>query len=306
MNQILQIEYKDVRKPINIRKIVQFFAVSIGIFAVILIGLGSYYLIKNKQSEEELKKQIAEVPNINITEEEQKLLIKIDGSVAISKIVYNWNEEEAVTIEGRNNTSIEKNIDIPLGTNILNLTVIDVNGKETKFQREYTLEGQEKPAIELALTKDNKIKISVKDITGLKYINYSWNNGEKTKVNVNKNNPNEIEQTVEIPLGQNTLKVEAVNSNEAIALKELEVKGIKKPTLSFKKDGDELIIKAEDEGIIKIVEYTLNGQKYQLNFKNKGPVLEYRQALQKGENHMEITAENMDGGKTSKTVIIKN
>lgn len=59
MNQILQIEYKDVRKPINIQKIVQFFAVSIGIFAVILIGLGSYYLIKNKQSEDEIKQQIA-------------------------------------------------------------------------------------------------------------------------------------------------------------------------------------------------------------------------------------------------------
>ena len=111
---------------------------------------------------------------------------------------------------------------------------------------------------------------------------------------------------MEIPLGQNTLKVEAINKDEITSSKELEVKGIKRPTLSFRKDGDYLIIRAEDEGIIKIVEYTLNGQKYQLNFKNKGPVLEYRQELQKGENHMEITAENMDGGKITNNVLIKN
>lgn len=305
MNQILQIENKKSKESVEITKIVKFFAVTIGIFSVILIGLGSYYLIKNNKEENDKKAQLAAIPNVDITQEEESISIKIQGSVAISKIVYDWNGEQTATIEGNNSTSLEELIDLPIGTNILNLTVIDVNGKENKYQREYTLNSK-KPVIELTLTKDYKIKISVKDTTGLKYINYSWNEGEKTKVNVTKENPNLIEEIVEIPLGQNTLKVEAINKDEITSSKELEVKGIKRPTLSFKKDGDYLIIRAEDEGIIKIVEYTLNGQKYQLNFKNKGPVLEYRQELQKGENHMEITAENMDGGKITNNVLIKN
>lgn len=305
MNQILQIENKKSKESVEITKIVKFFAVTIGIFSVILIGLGSYYLIKNNKEENDKKAQLAAIPNVDITQEEESISIKIQGSVAISKIVYDWNGEQTATIEGNNSTSLEELIDLPIGTNILNLTVIDVNGKENKYQREYTLNSK-KPVIELTLTKDYKIKISVKDTTGLKYINYSWNEGEKTKVNVKKESPNLIEEIVEIPLGQNTLKVEAINKDEITSSKELEVKGIKRPTLSFKKDGDYLIIRAEDEGIIKIVEYTLNGQKYQLNFKNKGPVLEYRQELQKGENHMEITAENMDGGKITNNVLIKN
>lgn len=305
MNQILQIENKKNKESIEIKKIVRFFAIAIGVFAVILIGLGSYYLVKNNKDANDKKQQLSATPNVDIIQEEENVLIKIDGNVAISKIVYNWNDEESSTIEGYNSTSLEETIELPIGTNILNVTVIDVNGKESKYQREYTLDSK-KPVIELTLTKDYKIKISVKDTTGLKYINYSWNEGEKTKVNATTENLNLIEQTVEIPLGQNTLKVEAVNTNEITTSKELEVKGIKRPTLSFRKEGDYLIIRAEDEGIIKIVEYTLNGQKYQLNFKNKGPVLEYKQELQKGDNHMEITAENMDGGKTSNNVLIKN
>lgn len=305
MNQILQTEIKKNKESIEITKIVKFFAITIGIFSVILIGLGSYYLIKNNKEENDKKAQLAAVPNVDITQEEESISVKVQGTVAISKIEYNWNGEQTSTIEGNNSTSLEEIIELPIGTNILNLTVIDVNGKETKYQREYTLDSK-KPVIELTLTKDYKIKISVKDTTGLKHINYSWNEGEKTKVNVTKENPNLIEEIVEIPLGQNTLKVEAINKDEITSSKELEVKGIKRPTLSFRKDGDYLIIRAEDEGIIKIVEYTLNGQKYQLNFKNKGPVLEYRQELQKGENHMEITAENMDGGKITNNVLIKN
>lgn len=305
MNQILQTEIKKNKESIEITKIVKFFAITIGVFSVILIGLGSYYLIKNNKEENDKKAQLAAVPNVDITQEEESISVKVQGTVAISKIEYNWNGEQTSTIEGNNSTSLEEIIELPIGTNILNLTVIDVNGKETKYQREYTLDSK-KPVIELTLTKDYKIKISVKDTTGLKYINYSWNEGEKTKVNVTKENPNLIEEIVEIPLGQNTLKVEAINKDEITSSKELEVKGIKRPTLSFRKDGDYLIIRAEDEGIIKIVEYTLNGQKYQLNFKNKGPVLEYRQELQKGENHMEITAENMDGGKITNNVLIKN
>lgn len=46
---------------------------------------------------------------------------------------------------------------------------------------------------------------------------------------------------------------------------------------------------------MKQVKYTLNGQAYILNF-GEVKVIEYRQELQQGENKIELTAENKDGG----------
>ncbi len=56
---------------------------------------------------------------------------------------------------------------------------------------------------------------------------------------------------------------------------------------------------------MKIVDYTLNGTKYRINYGNK-KVIEYKQAIQKGENYMEIKAENQEGGITTKKVKIIN
>ncbi len=303
MNQILQTEKRKEKKPVEIGKIIKFFVIAIIIFAAILIGVGVYYIVINNDTIDE-PQTIDETPNVDITKQEDNILIEINSGIAISKIVYNWNEDEEITIDAENSTSVSKTIELPAGTNTLNLTVIDINGKETIFQKEYVVE-ESKPVIELKLTTDNKIKITVQDETGIQYMNYSWNNDEPKNIEANAENNKIIEQTVDIPLGQNTLKVEAVNIGDITSSKELEVKGVKTPTLSFKKRGDILIIRAEDEAGLKVIDYTLNGQQYQINYGNK-TVIEYEQPIQKGENNMEITAENQDGGRTTKTVKIIN
>lgn len=305
MNQILQTEKRKEKSPVEIGKIIKFFVVAIIIFAIILIGIGVYYLVINNKNTSDDNQVIDTEPNVNITKQEDRVLIEINSNVVISKIVYRWNDDVDNIIEGENRANLSETIDLPYGTNILNLTVIDINGKETKFQKEYIVEGDGKPVIELKLTTDNKIKITVQDKTDLQYVSYSWNNDESKKIETNESNKNLIEQIIEIPLGQNTLKVEATNIKNINATKELEVKGIKNPTLSFKKQGDVIIIRAEDETGLKVIDYTLNGQKYQINYGNK-TVIEYKQAIQKGENYMEITAENQDGGKTTKNVKIIN
>lgn len=302
MNQILQTENKKNKGPVEIGKIIKFFAIAIIIFAIILIGLGSYAIITQKNNENE--NQILEEdkkPEVNIIREEDNIIIEVTHNKPISKIVYVWNNETENTIDGNNRTSISETISLPYGTNTLNLTVIDINGIETQFQKEYVVDGDGKPVIELKLTTDNKIKITVQDASNLSYMTYSWNNEEGTKVEASDNDLTIIEQEVEIPLGQNTLKVQAVNTNNVTTTKELEVKGIKGPEVTFRKEGDELIIRAEDEVGMKVINYTLNGQKYQINYGNK-TVVEYRQKLQEGENNLELTAENQDGGITTKKV----
>ncbi len=302
MNQILQTENKKNKSnnTIEIGKIVKFFAIAIAIFGVIIAGVGIYYIINNTPKEEPIK----EVPNVNIQRQVDDILIEINGNVAISKIVYNWNNEEEKVIEGQNSTSLSKTIELPYGSNTLNLTVVDINGIETKFQKEYVVE-EEKPNIELTLTKDYKIKISVQDAKGLQYINYSWNNDPQTKIEADFEGQTTIEQILEIPLGHNTLKVEAINENDDISTKELEVKGVKRPVLSFKKQGDNLIITASDEVGLKTIEYTLNGEQHQIDCQDK-KIVEYTQSVPKGESQMEITVENKDGGITTKKVTIKN
>lgn len=303
MNQILQMENKKDNKPIEIGKILKFFGIAIIIFAIVLLGVGIYYLVINNSNEIQEEK-IPTKPNVNIEKQDENVLIEVNGDIEISKIIYKWNEEEEVSIDGQNRKKISETIELPYGTNTLNLTVIDINGVETKFQKEYVVE-ENGAKIELTLTKDYKIKIQVQDENGLKYINYSWNNEPQTKVDADTEDQKTLEQIVEIPLGQNTLKVEAINSNDIISTKELEIRGVKKPNLSFKKQGDSLIIKAEDEVGMKTIDYTLNGNSYHFDGENK-KVIEINQAVEKGENSMEITVENQDGGITTKKVIIKN
>lgn len=304
MNQILQTENKKTSGPIEISKIVKFFAVVILIFGLILIGLGLYSYISNNPKEEKTTQENLK-PDVDITREEDDILIQVTHNVAISQIIYKWNEEEEKIIEGENKTSISETIDLPFGTNTLYIRVIDITGQETAFQKEYVVDGDGKPVVELTLTKDYKIKITVQDAVGLKYINYTWNNGEKTRVEANIENLSIIEKIIDIPLGQNTLTVDAVNTSDVITTKELEVKGVKRPVVTFAKDGDYLIIRAEDEDAMKIVTYTLNGQRYQINFGEK-KVIEYRQPIPKGESTLELTAENKDGGITEKKARIIN
>lgn len=304
MNQILQTENNKSKGPIEINKIVKFFAIAILIFGLILIGLGLYSYISNSAKEKTTVPKNLK-PDVNVTKQDEDILIQVTHNIAISQIIYKWNTEAEEVIEGENKTSLSETIDLPFGTNTLYIRVVDINGEETVFQKEYVVDGDGKPVIELTLTKDYKIKITVQDAVGLKYINYTWNNGEKTKVEANMENLKVIEETVEIPLGQNTLTVDAVNTSDVITTKELEVKGVKRPVVTFAKDGDYLIIRVEDEDAMKVVTYTLNGQRYQINGRDR-KVIEYRQSIPKGESTLELTAENKDGGITEKKARIIN
>ncbi len=306
MNQILQIENKKNKGPVEIEKIVKFFVIAIILFAVILIGLGVYNVVKKKEETKNTPTVVQnQKPEINITKEDEEIVIQVTHNLPISTLTYRWNEEEEQNIQTNNQTEITKRITLPFGTNTLEISVIDTNGNETKYQKEYVLEGNGKPVIDLKLTTDNKIKITAQDNAKLKYIIYKWNNNEPKTVEVNSQNPTILEEITEIPLGQNTLKVQAVNTSDVTTTKELEVKGIKKPVVTFKKNGDKLTIRAEDEGTMKEVRYTLNGKEYIIQYKNK-KVIEYDQPLQPGENNIELTAENVDGGITKKKVKVIN
>lgn len=300
MNQILQTENKKQGAPIDIKKIVIFFAIAIIIFGVVLICIGSYAMItgtKEPEQPEDNPQVENTVPQVDIERTEDNILINIKHTKPIMSIKYHWNDETEQTIETNSNLEISEEIALPFGNNTLNLTVTDSDGKESNYVKEYVSDGEGKPVIELLLTKENKIRIKVQDSQGLKYIRYTWNSGNYVTVKANIDDLKIIDETVEIPLGQNTLRVEAVNVDSMITTKELEVKGVRRPVVSLRLEGSNLVIKAEDQVGLKVINFAINGQKYQMNCQER-KLIEYKQPLEQGENIVELTAENIDGGIT--------
>ncbi len=256
-----------------------------------------YSIYKNRQNEEPPVEIESQIPNVNITRVEENITIDIAHNVSLTKVLYYWNDEEEKEIITNNAMNVSETITLPFGSNILHIKVVDKNGNESEFQKEYIVEGDGTPVVELLITSDNKIRIKAQDNAKLQYVQYCWNNENYQKININLEDPTYIEYTIDIPLGQNTLKVEAVNSNNISTIKELEVKGVKRPLVTLKQEGDNLIIRAEDENLMKVINYILNGQKYQINV-GEVKVITHTQSLQKGENYIELSAENVDGGIT--------
>ena len=170
MNQILQVQenrskYKNrsTSNPVDTKKIVLFFAAALIIFGIILLGQGVYTVYqnnKNKKVEPPVVEQPVYVPTITLTKtEENKVILNVQSEIAISHIIYDWNSGTAETLDETGKTNIEEIIDIPVGENTLNISIIDSNGTETKKSEKYIVEVK-KPVIELSVVGNN-IKISV-------------------------------------------------------------------------------------------------------------------------------------------------
>jgi hypothetical protein len=300
MNQILQTENKK-NAPVEIKKVILFFAIAIVIFGIVLIG-GGLYAVMNKNTEEEnpiQQQPIIEAtkPDINVTQTDDKISVDITHTKAITSVTYKWNDEAEQEIETNDSLSVSEELTIPFGTNTLYITAIDNDGQEANYINEFVQDGNGKPVIELLLTNENKIRIKVQDAQGLKYIRYTWNSGNYVTVEANVEDLKTIDELVEIPLGQNTLRVEAVNIDDMITVKELEVKGVKRPVVSLRQDGSDLVISINDEVGLKVVNFTINGKKYQIPCADLTEV-SAKVPLEQGENKIELTAENKDDGIT--------
>lgn len=300
MNQIIYTQKKKSSRD-ELRNVLTFFAIAIIIFGIALTAQGGYVTAQNisKQIQlEEKRKEEAKGPNIEIQKQEETITIIVENTKPIYTVAYNWNGSNEKTIDAQAKTKFQATIDLPLGTNILNIIVTDVNQKVYRYEKEYYVEGTGKPIVELAVTNKNQIKMKAKDMLGLQTIEYSWNNGEIVTVRPNEEENTIIETIVDIPLGQNTLNVVATNNSGLQTSKTIDIKGIKKPEVTLLKEANGLSIKVEDAEGIKEINYTLNGKKYTINsayFGTNNKVVEYTQPLADGENYIILEAYNTSG-----------
>lgn len=297
MNQILQVEEnKRKNSPTDTKKIVLFFAFCLIVFGLILLGQGAYNIYLAKVNEKVIPQnpvtgdEYRTEPIITLTKtDENKLIISVESEEAISYIIYNWNNESTQTLEETGKTNIEEIINIPAGENILNISVIDLNGNETKKQEQFIVEIS-KPIIELSVI-GNDLKINVTSEADLSYVTYKWNlETEKKEDMITYENKTKFEKLVEIPKGQNTLKIVAVDINGNQTEKSQDIKGVTKAKTKVVAKGKYLDFTVTGEENIEKVEFEFNGKKYMMNTDTFGEtqIVHYKVEMIEGMNYLKI------------------
>lgn len=288
MNQILMTG-ENRKKSYNsnhgtsINRIVRFFAIVILFFGIILVGQGSYAMVKNMTS-------TPPVPTINIEQIGSNVILKIQSSTPIKQVVYSINGEE-VSIQGRNRNQIGENLDLELGENKIKVQITDKNGNVTTNEQVYYWDSA--PTIEL--TGDGKkAKITVRDDMQISYIEYWWDNEEKTKVEATEETTTILETKLDIEKGERTLNVVAVDNNNNKSEEQQIYKGVTKPTIELEQNGSEVSINVSDETGLSIVEYQVNDKytkKEDVNAKDGKYVVD----LEEGQNAVAVRVTNTDG-----------
>lgn len=300
LNQILSVDNSKKEKvknnnmrtrgPIEIQTILKFFAVSILIFGVFMIGSGSYSMYKESSKEASNKKPVISVEQTSETE----ILLKVTHDKALSELTYSWNDEESTQVSCNGKKEIETKIEIPAGINTLTVYATDVNGQKSEYKKGYSVE--EDINIRVEKEEKNNVKITANGKSQLSYMTYRWDEEDETRVEINSD---QIEQVIEVPKGLHTLTVIVVDVNNATQTKEQEVIGVSKPKLDVTTDGTNFLIKASDEQGITKVEFVINEtEKYRLDLTKEYESVEdrkefeYSYPLHDGENKLEVTVYN--------------
>ena len=313
MNQILSVESPKREKknktrrngPIEIEKIIKFFSIAILFFGVFMIGSGSYSMYQESKSEGTSNKPTIEIKEDAATE----ITVQISSNKELEKVTYYWNNEDEIDIDAKGKKKVEQKIEIPTGKNTLNIYAVDVNGKESTCQRQYTIQGDIN--IELKAEEDtvNTIKIIADGKEQLSYMTYRWDDDEETKIDINSM---QTEQTVQTPKGTHILTVVVVDINNKTETKTQEVKGVIKPKVNITTDGSaNFIINASDEEGIKKVEFIINKEeKYVLNLDQVLPLeqrkeFQYSYPLKDGENNLKVIVYNESNISETYEVVVR-
>ena len=300
MNQILSVEQKSKNSStLDIQTIIKIFSIAIIVMGAILLGNGSYAVYQNVSELRriEQEKEAARWPEVTFNQVENQVIVLVQNNVAIDRIIYNFNGIDEKTVLGRGQREIETQIEVPTGNNILNMEIIDENGKSTKYNKEveYSDVDTTKPIIELVVV-GSKLNITARTETEtlLSYITYRWNEQEETRIDAT-GDKKMIETSIDILQGTNTLTVVAVDANNNMQTQIKEFKGVRKPVIQVVQDGDKLAISITHESSIVDVKIVYNGRNIALTKDRLGkPEVSLRLSLEDGENTIQIEATSSD------------
>ncbi len=299
MNQILStnMQSKSSKKgqkgPADIKKVITVFAIILIIFAIGLIGIGGYtILLKNND-----KVEIAEKPIITLeNKSETVILLKVmHNTGTIDQIYYSWNDDAEININGNDRKYVEQTIQIPSGSNMLHIRVVDSNGQEATYEKQYEIESN----INFEVS-GSKIKIMYEGDTKVSYITYRWDDEDEKKIDINDT---VVNQEIEALKGLHTLTVVVVDENNKTDTKSQKINGVSKPNLTIDSNDDntKFVVDVSDDEELNRIEIVLNGDrenKYIIKLEDFH-VKEFNYTLpidlETGENVIEVTVYNASG-----------
>lgn len=302
MNQILSFQTIGNSK-IQLKKVIRFFSIFIILFALILVIEGSFGYYKNKNK----KVVIKETPDINIQRDNGTTILNITSNIGVQKVIYSWNDgiEDSVEEGGKNN--VEVKIPTTIGTNNLNIKIIDSNGNTIVYDpvkisyeenQEENVNWEEaiktdktKPKISIESVK-GKIVITATDDVKMSYITYSWNGEEENKITGlsedEKTLTTEIDST-NVKKGTNKLIVKAYDKAGNVETVEKEVQGANGSEIQVNQENGELVINVKNDINITKIEYNFNGEEKTIDNINQKEYT-FKLQMKDGENKISISA----------------
>ncbi|MGN1269527.1 MAG: hypothetical protein ACI4UU_01470 [Clostridia bacterium] len=284
---------KNNNNKIEIVPIIRFFAVSIMMFGIVMLGQGSYAIYRNAED-----RKPSNIPYVTVGRINDRAIIYVEHNVEISKITYSWNNgEENVIPVGTTNTKEE--ILLSGYDSVLNLTIEDINGKQVTFKKQYYLNNEDitKPSIEIYAEDGNdKMIITAKDETAMGYVSYKWGDEETVVIKASQEGQRQIQQEVTLTPGTKTIKVIAEDKNGNIEQIEKEVViSTSKPVMTIYRGKNDFTLNVVDKDGVKDITINLNGQifeKKNINLKN---VTVGVLKLREGNNTVAIEVTNVSG-----------
>ena len=294
MNQILYTGDEAIREPVNkqkkkvsIKGISAFYAISIIILGI-CIAVGSWYAKEKINETVEASIQ----PELQIERDDENNTLEIVASHirGLTRLTYQWNDEEEIIIDGKNQKTINATIDLIGGENTLKISVTEENGQTKTIEKKFIVGNIPEIILEAESKGVNLVATSEVKIS---YIEYSWDDGEIQKIEVGES---EYEGIINAPKGEHLLNIEVVDENKMIAKKEQKVIGATEPVVNVQSklvNGQPtFVIDVEDEENIKTLEIIHNGGEKQIIDVNQ-KTYHYEVIMTQGEmNTIIVTAIN--------------
>ena len=140
----------------DIASVTKFFAISLIVFGACVIGTGSYALYKGEGKNTSINAMSKPVISVeNVEGDDTTILLKATSDIGIQTVVYQWNDGKKTTLTGNGGKYLEQKVQIPSGSNVLNITVIDSQNQESIYSKKYELNSN----IKLEAVGNGKIKI---------------------------------------------------------------------------------------------------------------------------------------------------
>ena len=243
------------KSVIEINKIVIFFAISILILGICIIGGSIYSKDKVRKAVEESAKPVID---FYLNEEDNSVNISVQHQKGIAQVSYILNDEEEKTINGNNEKNLSTTIKLSGGKNKIVVVAVDVNNHTVEYEHEYVIGNLAEISLE---NVDNAVKMTINSVEKIKTITYNWDDGENTVINVDST---EYTGKITAPKGKHTLKITVLDEKNVKTEKTQVVIGTTAPkidmSLTIKENEYYCLINITDETNIKNVKITLDGE----------------------------------------------